>query len=563
MRTPSGLYRTTATIYRCELSDCPQCGHELVEMGYLNGLKTVQKMDRVETIAYRAKRCMNAACGSGKVSWPSASWQSIAPKYSIYGYDVIAQIGWERQKGRMDFGRLYANLSGRIQISESQVRYLYHERYLPLLACHERQHLSELKALGRQRGLLLGLDGLMPEGGEAQLWVIRELQTGWTLRSGWMNSQDEAAFVEFLQPIAAMQLPVVGVMSDKQRALLLAVQAVFPSARHGFCQVHYLDNAAEPVAAADERMKIELRQGVRAEVGELIRQKQPEKPSVPSVTGMLPSPIPAATATQEPEAAAKQERERIVQDILARVRYLLTLKGRPPFRLAGIEMFTRLQEVAVCLQALMAHQPEPRLLQLLTGIQKALAASQLTYIELSQAATWLADLAHTLDPHGKPARTSEQVQTEWLACLTQIENQENRSQPLQEFSNKISKVSRSYAPGLFHTYDIPGLPRTNNDRESEFRQLRQRLLRTTGQIGATKRLLLRQGAWELIPGPPSLAETTAAISHVEHDEFLQERQRVRIHRTPFRLHTRSVRQSERQLKKLLQRWKALPATQFS
>jgi hypothetical protein len=227
----------------------------------------------------------------------------------------------------------------------------------------------------------------------------------------------------------------------------------------------------------------------------------------------------------------------------------------------GIEMFTRLQELLVCLQALIAHQPEPRLLQLLAGLQKALAATQPTYVELCQAATWLADLAKTLDPHGKPARTGEQVQAEWLACLTHIETQTNLSPRLLEFSTKISKVSRSYAPGLFHTYDIPGLPRTNNDRETEFRRLRQRLLRTTGQTGATKRLLLRQVAWELIPGPASLAETTAAISHVEYDEFLQERQRVRIHRSPFRLHTRSVQQSEMQLKKLIQRWKAIPATQ--
>ena len=43
-----------------------------------------------------------------------------------------------------------------------------------------------------------------------------------------------------------------------------------------------------------------------------------------------------------------------------RVRYLLTLKGRPPFGLAGIEMFTRLQELVVCLQELIEYQPEPR-----------------------------------------------------------------------------------------------------------------------------------------------------------------------------------------------------------
>ena len=561
MRTPSGLYQTTPTIYECEFNHCPQCEHELEEMSYLNGLKTVQMMTQASTIAYRPKRCSNTACPSAKVSWTSASWQRIAPKYSIYGYDVIAQIGWERQKGRANFGMIYANLSGQIQISESQVRYLYQQRYLPLLACHERQHLKELEALGREKGLLLSLDGLMPEGGEPQLWIIRELQTGWTLRSGWMNNQDEMAFVEFLQPIADLHLPVKAVMSDKQRGLLPAVKVVFPDALHGFYQFHYLDNAAEPVAAADEQMKIGLRQDVRTEVGDLIRQKQAKKPSIPVVTGMIPSPVPTApTQTTPVETKVADERERIVQDILSRVRYLLTLKGHPPFRLAGIEMFSRLQEVVTCLQELIAHQTEPRLLKLCTGLQKALAATHPTYLELSQAATWLVDLANVLNPDGKPTRTGEQVQAEWMACLTTIETQEHLSPRLQEFSAKISKVSQSYAPGLFHSYDILGLPRTNNDRESEFRRLRQRLLSTTGQAGATKRLLLRSGAWELIPGPGSLVETTAAIAHVEYDEFLHERQRVQMHRSPFRLHTRSAKQSELQLKKLLHRWKALPPT---
>jgi uncharacterized protein len=52
-----------------------------------------------------------------------------------------------------------------------------------------------------------------------------------------------------------------------------------------------------------------------------------------------------------------------------------------------------------------------------------------------------------------------------------------------------------------HCYDIPGLPRTNNDRESEFRDLNRRLLSTTGQNGLVKRIIQREGAWELIPRP--------------------------------------------------------------
>jgi len=131
---------------------------------------------------------------------------------------------------------------------------------------------------------------------------------------------------------------------------------------------------------------------------------------------------------------------------------------------------------------------------------------------------------------------------------------------LQRFGASILKVSDSYAPGLFHSYDVPDLARTNNARESEFRDLKRRLIRTTGQKGAVKRLLLREGAWELIPGPSSQAETVAAISTVKLGELNQEQQRVHAHRARFRLHTRSTKRSEAQLKDLVRRWKALPLT---
>ena len=91
---------------------------------------------------------------------------------------------------------------------------------------------------------------------------------------------------------------------------------------------------------------------------------------------------------------------------------------------------------------------------------------------------------------------------------------------------------------------MPGLPRTNNGREGEFRDLTRRLLSTTGQVGAAKRIVLREGAWELIPGPGSLFETIQAISQVDDNEFLQEQQRVLNHRRRFRLHTRSAKQSD-------------------
>jgi hypothetical protein len=565
MKTPHPLYNDRLTVYTCELTTCAMCGASLVERGYQSSPKTIFTMAGVRNVAQRPKHCPNGACAWHTTLLKSAAWQHLAPRYGVYGYDVIAQIGWVRQEQRQPFVAIHADLRAHIPISEAEVRYLYHQQYLPLLACLERQQLAQLSVVAAQTGLLLSLDGLAPEGGEPQLWVVRELQTGLTVRSGWLSQQDQATFSSFLQPIAAQGWQVRAILSDKQRGLEPAVAAVFPAIPHAWCQLHYLNNAAEPVAAAVEQLKVTLRQAIRDRVGPLIRQEAgPAAPGVLTVTGLLPSPLapavagPASTpgATAATPAAA---RESIVKDLLRRVRYLLTLKARPPFGLAGLEMVERLSEVVTCLDRLLDHQPEARLVQLRSGLQQALATVQADYTLLRQAGDWLQQLAALLDPDGQPQRTGAQVRREFEAYLAQIEKDSAPTPRLREFSAAIAKVSRSYAPGLFYTYDVPGLPRTNNDRESEFRNLNRRLLRTTGQKGLTRRILQRTGAWELLPHPSTLAETAAALAHIATPDLRQEQQRVREHRGRFRLHTRSAKQAQAQLAQLVDRWALLPA----
>lgn len=565
MRTPRELYHTTPIVYSCELDVCPKCGEPL-KAAYVSGVKTVQTLTGNLSIAHRPKHCSDPSCERAGVVCKSAQWQQIAPCHCTYGYDVLVHIGWQRQTGCQPFQTIHEGLQGRVQISESEVRHLYHERYLPLLACHERQHLAALTAVAEQAGLILSLDGLAPEGGEPQLWLVRELQTRLTLRSGWLSQQDQGTFERFLQPIRDLGLRVAGILSDKQRGLVPAVAVVFPQAKHGFCQMHYLKNAAEPVAEADQEMKISLRQGVRAEIGPHIRQEQVETVGVLTVTGLLPTPVEEETMHRQEEpvpqgsatAAIGQEREAIVQDLKRRIRYLLTLKGRPPFRLAGIEMFERLNEVKGCLKILIDHDSEPQLVHLHQGLEAALQAVQAAYTNLRQAADWLQAIAAILDRDGKPARSGAEVRQELFAYLEAIPKESQLPSDLEHVYQQILQTSVSYAPGLFHGYDLPGLPRTNNDRESEFRDLNRRLLRTTGQKGLVRRIIQRHGAWELIPHPDSLCETVAALVQVPMHDFYQERRRVRTHRDRFRLHTRSAKQSRRQLEQLAQRWLDLP-----
>lgn len=328
------------------------------------------------------------------------------------------------------------------------------------------------------------------------------------------------------------------------------------------------------MAKADEAMKVSLRKAVRQQVGDLIRPEQVEQAGVLTVTGLLPSPIrdeqaaetvsettgdePAACLEAEMERSdpVQQEQAEIETAFKRRVRYLLTLKGRPPFRLAGIEMYERLTEVSACLAEMTAHAPSSCLEQLQQGLNQSLAMFKADYLNLSQGADWLHQISALLDP--QPARTGKQVRQALLTYLDAIERQSHANQVLAAFAKQIEKTTHNYQPGLFHTYDIPDLPRTNNDRESEFRGLNQQLLRTTGQKGGARRLIQRSGAWELIPRPGSLPETVEAISTVEHCEYQKERTRVRSHRNRFYLHTRSVKRSRKQLQNLKDRWLQLP-----
>lgn len=383
MRTPQRLYAEKRIVYHPELLTCPHCGELLVMWNYLAWDKTVQTLDHVLSIASRPGHCPKAACRGVHMRLLSAEAQRMALPGSTYGYDVLVRIGWLRQHQRATYSEIHTDLSSRLHISPSHVRYLYQQCYLPLLACHERQQQDRLTQVAKaQGGVLIALDGLAPQAGEPQLWGIRELLTGLTLRSGWLAQQDQPTFEAFLTPLKHLEWPILAVLSDKQTGLVPAVAAVLPNIRHQFCQAHYLRNLAEPLAEADAAFKVALRQTVRQHLGVFLRQEpwtESGQAGLLTVTGLVPSPLekPTAPASQRPTPretlpVPESATDEVVTQLLGHTRYLLTLKGRPPFRLAGLETYERLQGVAPFSLELLAQRYEPRLAHLYQGLQAAL-----------------------------------------------------------------------------------------------------------------------------------------------------------------------------------------------
>lgn len=537
---------------------------------YLAWDKTVQTLDQVLSVASRPGRCPDERCPASHMRLLSAQAQSIAAPGSTYGYDVLVRIGWLRYQARATYTEIHRDLVSQVRISESHIRYLYQHLYLPLLACHERQHRDHLAQMAKtQGGLMIALDGLAPQGGEPQIWFIRELTSGLTLRSGWLCKQDQPTFEAFLRPLKQLEWPILAVLSDKQTGLMPAVRTVFPNSHHQFCQAHYLRNLAEPLAEIDSAFKVDLRKAVRQHVGDLIRQeprRDPKQAGVLTVTGLLPSPIsmPNASEVSVPQSAIENspeiEADAVITQLLRRTRYLLTLKGRPPFRLAGMATYERLDEVARLSLDLLTQRYDPRLAQLYQGLQSALLPFTQTYPDLQQGAAWLREIAYILEPVSPQGLKSEQVAAQLHGYLGAIRCQHDVSPAIYDFGLHLDKVTRSYWPGLFHCYDMPGLPRTNNEIESHFRDTGRQILRITGQKGLTGRTLQRQGAWELLPRPATEAKLLDGLSQIPPEDLAQERQRFAGHRERFRLQSRSTRQTQIQFTQLRQRWAALPPT---
>jgi hypothetical protein len=105
----------------------------------------------------------------------------------------------------------------------------------------------------------------------------------------------------------------------------------------------------------------------------------------------------------------------------------------------------------------------------------------------------------------------------------------------------FAKVARSYRPGLFHCYAVPGLPRTNNDLEQLFGSQRYHERRATGRKAASPAAVLR-GEVRLIAATatrhrPPAARELGRVSRERWSELrrrLEQRRHARTLRTRFR-----------------------------
>jgi hypothetical protein len=122
-------------------------------------------------------------------------------------------------------------------------------------------------------------------------------------------------------------------------------------------------------------------------------------------------------------------------------------------------------------------------------VAKGLAATDAMWPAIRVAYDWVHRAARLLE--NEDELTGAEVRQRMDDLLAEIRDDQATVGTLQPALAHCLKVSASYWPGLFHCYDIPGLPRTNNALEQFFGSVRYHHRRASGRIRASAATVVR------------------------------------------------------------------------
>ena len=511
--------------FRPECRTCLVCGAPLV-YSHPVWRKHIIGLSEVLWAGSLGYRCRSAACD--RRVYRSAVAEGLSLKGSTYGMDVLVTVGRLRTVDHCTRAEIHAELGQRgVIISARHVQGLY-EAYYALLGCTAGQQVEAVRRQIEQNGgLVLSLDGIQPERGNDALWVVREVLTGVVLTAATVISASATRLQELLQPVVALGFPVLGVISDGQHSIRLAVQAELPAVPHQCCQFHYLRDVALPFSNDDRKLRTDVRKQIR---------------------GIL--------AVEDRVAERNDPEAEVVRGYCTAIRSVLLDDGLPPLAPGGIRAYENLERIYASLQRCFAVRPVP-MMRTLTHIATRHQIYGADYATLKQQHTWLLDLARVIDPeqyasvlpHDAAVQAKMGVRT-LMAAVAQAA----MTQPAHElFAESFQKYTRGFGDTLFTCFLHPEIPRTNNDLERFLRHAKSAHRRTTGRK-SWDGYIMRYGALAVyaVDLPPDVLREWFA--HVPTDQYRIEMKRWAASQEPRRQRARYRKAPEVFLTRLEQLW---------
>ena len=302
------------------LTTCAVCGNRM-PVTYTKTRKLTTCHGLVQ-LRLQIRHCVAAGCSQFHRPYhPEEEAHWGLPEQEC-GLDLVLRVGQLRYREHRSCPEIHERLrqeSIHVALRTVQNVLTQYDTLLSLALDTMPERTDRLRQQGRA---VLAIDGLQPDVGHEVLWVVREVLSGEILCARSLLSSARAELESLLTDVvAALPVPVTGIVSDGQHVIRDAVAAALPGVPHQLCQFHYLREAGRPLWEADRHAKKELKKLVR---NVRLIEREAEK--------------------DDSEAA------KVVLGYCAAMRSALTDDARPPLRFGGLQLHQRLSAIQASLE---------------------------------------------------------------------------------------------------------------------------------------------------------------------------------------------------------------------
>jgi hypothetical protein len=284
--------------------------------------RTVITLEGVVRLIHAGYRCPDPQCEGQRRTYRSVQADALALPGMTYGLDVVLLVGRLRLGEHRTVDEIHRELLRRLEplgvkIARREMLYLF-EAYCTLLraASEAKEDVEWLAQVAKNGGIIVSVDGIQPEKGNETVYLVRDALTGRVLAAENVLSSETAVMKALLAPVAALDVKVLGTITDAQESEVLAVEHLWPEVPHQVCQFHALRDASKLAFEADRKVKTALRKQLQRKVKVVSRQ--------------LGRDIPKA-------ATAEAEQLSVLADYATGALSALNRDGTAPFDFAAVQ----------------------------------------------------------------------------------------------------------------------------------------------------------------------------------------------------------------------------------
>lgn len=346
-------------VYTAVRELCPDCGR-LLPIYQVDG-RMVEGLDEIFCLKRRDKRCRPDCPGPRPIFLATRDLRVVLPG-RVYGLEVTLYIGERHLCDGISLAQVTRELNNRgVPVDQRHTCRIFRD-FMALTSLSRGEDETLCSKLCAQGGIILMCDGVQFEERSPVLYLVWDAISGTPLFGERKPRRGEDDLVPLLERVRAMNVPVIGVVTDKESGLVPAVKRVFPDVPYQYCQTHFLRNCAKPLkddlrALQDgvrRRAKAVCKMAKRLSSSEESAKALPDDLAKPTTEPLAMLPSSEQLVVEAPgekidlhtgPPAAPLTEEKLVQEVCELVRVNSRVHGKAPLDPPELKRHERLEKL--------------------------------------------------------------------------------------------------------------------------------------------------------------------------------------------------------------------------